>query len=279
MNSVLFPLLFRRSLREKFTKSRLVRSISGSNYNVQGSTKDLDELEQLVQEQQSTPPTAQRPSAFARLTQEATAQLNNSSPEYQHLRTKLQKSLSSEAVLESDTEGTPIRRTNATNAKNEAKLRPRAGGDMSGPALDGVSVDDTTVSSPTDSEQLVGVGELPPPSLNAKDADILLATSVEWPAAEVAATANALKRHTVHESMSYYSLCFPSPTPPQKVVSASAGASPSTPGDSAVVSSAGGDSCVSIGPNCSIPQIPFLRSIQRMSSISAYEVHKKQKFR
>lgn len=86
----------RRSLRDKLAKSRLVRSISGSSYNVQN--KQPEEFERLVQEQQ-TPPTATRPSAFARLTEQAL--ITTSTPEYAQLRSKLAKSLSSEAVLES----------------------------------------------------------------------------------------------------------------------------------------------------------------------------------
>ncbi|XP_013772729.1 uncharacterized protein LOC106457824 isoform X2 [Limulus polyphemus] len=82
-----------RSLREKFQSSRLIRSISSGSYNILHHQGDniRDELERLVEE---TPPPQQRPLA----------------------RQSIQKSHSSDAVLESDSE----------SSTPQHKLRPRS---------------------------------------------------------------------------------------------------------------------------------------------------------
>lgn len=78
-------LLFYRTLRDKFHSSRLVRSISSGSYSIlhnsSANEARKDELEKLVEE--STPHLQHRP------------------------RLKIQKSQSSDAVLESDGENTP----------------------------------------------------------------------------------------------------------------------------------------------------------------------------
>ncbi|KAI1299243.1 Leucine-zipper-like transcriptional regulator 1 [Halotydeus destructor] len=220
----------RRTLRDKIVRSRLVRSFSGSNYNVQGPFKD--ELERLVGAKEETP-SPQR-------------QVIESDVDSQRPRPKILKSRSSEAVLESDSEsGTPIRSIPLDDCASRTVLEP--------PTRNAESI------SPTEIDALC---ELPPPSSNNKELELLLTSASlgsEWPAAEAAAAAAALKRHTVHESMSYYSLCFPSPPPHQKLVPYSAGASPSTPNDTSASS-------------CLAQQQPPTPYCNRLSSVSSYEV-------
>ncbi|CAG2183640.1 unnamed protein product, partial [Oppiella nova] len=89
----------RKSLKEKISRgSRLVRSISTNSYNILHqniiSTEELkDELEKLVEE---ATPQMQRPNTMTNKSEGTYHRLKN--------RSKMPKSISSNAVLESDSE-------------------------------------------------------------------------------------------------------------------------------------------------------------------------------
>lgn len=217
----------RRSLREKIAHSKLVRSISGSSYNMishgvgpagAGTETLKDELERLVNVQ-PTPPMP-RPSALSRLGHNL--EDSSSSKEY-HLRSKLQKSLSSDAVLESEGEGgTPVQ---GSSKVEYATVGPKGKGKVKARPKSELMAKSANSDSWGEDLDLMRVAEVP----TAGDLLLLACEDValDWPPPDSVPS----KRHTVHESMSYYSLCFPSPPPGALSVSMSAGASPSTPGD------------------------------------------------
>lgn len=92
--------MFSRTLRDKFHSSRLVRSISSGSYSILHNQSSFetrkDELEKLVEEK--TPNQQHRP------------------------RLKIQKSQSSDAVLESDGESTPQHKPKSNNVTDSPPL-------------------------------------------------------------------------------------------------------------------------------------------------------------
>ncbi|RWS05755.1 uncharacterized protein B4U79_12341 [Dinothrombium tinctorium] len=109
----------RKSLKEKITHSRLVRSISTSSYNIlhnqnsSGTEPLKDELEKLVEE---STPQMPRPNAFKMINPPSFVPKQEGS--YHRMRNKMQKSQSSDAVLESDSE--------SSTPQNIRKPRPRS---------------------------------------------------------------------------------------------------------------------------------------------------------
>ncbi|RWS29629.1 uncharacterized protein B4U80_08685 [Leptotrombidium deliense] len=178
----------RKSLKEKITHSRLVRSISTSSYSIlhnqnsSGTEALKDELEKLVEE--STPQMT-RPNALKSVN--PNINIAAKSVSYRRMRNKIQKSQSSDAVLESESESNTPQQIRKPRPKSEViqALQPQ----------------------PSTEE-----------------------TGDEWDPSQI-------KRRTFHESMSYYSLCFPSPPLDGKSTnssSVSVGGSPSTPNENTI---------------------------------------------